>query len=163
MNFYCGHYIKQIYNNIFKCWEDISFTSQEIIVIADSYEEAEEKITKCLSNLNRKDEYGKHRCILIGNIDKCIGLDMNASGVFSILDIALTEKENRKNVGRLTERDQYGTIVRLKAGESGDPCEYCYNAIQKLAKFEDLEEKLNSKIFSSEERDILLDRLSKLP
>lgn len=40
---------------------------------------------------------------------------------------------------RLTYRDNNG-IANLKMTNLKDPCEYCHNAIQKLAHYEDLEE-----------------------
>ena len=71
MNFYHAHYKKQYYNNNEGLWRNTSYNNQGIIVIANSYEEAKEKIEKCLTQV----EVGRYRAVLVSDVVECIGLD----------------------------------------------------------------------------------------
>ena len=71
MNFYHAYYKRQHYDEDRKLWHDTFYTSQGIVVIAGSYEEAKSKVEKCLTQV----ETGEYRAVLVSNIVECIGLD----------------------------------------------------------------------------------------
>lgn len=71
MNFYHAYYKRQHYDKDRNLWYDTFYTSQGIVVIADSYEEAKSKVEKCLAQV----ETGEYRAVLTSDIAECIGLD----------------------------------------------------------------------------------------
>lgn len=70
MNFYCAHYKNQYFNQTKHAWVDTYYQPRKIVVIANNYADATDKIDKCLNDANN-DEF---RSISIGDVVECIGL-----------------------------------------------------------------------------------------
>lgn len=62
---------------------------------------------------------------------------------------------------RLTIRDENG-VADLKKSAMKDPCEYCYDTIQKLAHYEDLEEQLENLYGGKMPLDKVVENLNKI-
>ena len=72
MKFYHAEYKRQKYEGA-NVWRDVGFfTSRSIIVLAENYPEASQKIIDCL----QKNTNGEYRAVLDSNIQECIGIDI---------------------------------------------------------------------------------------
>ena len=74
MKFYCVRYKRQRFNELSSEWKDTDFKNQKIVVIAESPDEAIEKINQCLSNV----ETDNYRAVPMSAIKECIGLNFRS-------------------------------------------------------------------------------------
>lgn len=86
MELYYAYYKRQHFNVKSGKWEDTFYNHQGIVVVAENFETAKEKVERCIQVAGG----GEFRAVLTGNIIKCIGLDMRElfDGDFSVSPIS---------------------------------------------------------------------------
>lgn len=85
MELYYAYYKRQHFDVKSGKWEDTFYSHQGIVVVAENYETAREKVERCILAAGG----GEFRAVLTCDIIKCIGLDMRESfdGGFSVSPI----------------------------------------------------------------------------
>lgn len=73
MKLYHAWYKTQKYIDEHDVWIDIGcYSTNYIVVLADSYFDALLKVEECLRQLNNEDE--KYRVVLDSNVEECVGI-----------------------------------------------------------------------------------------